>query len=318
MNKGLKLLIYAALLAVCCVAGYFTIRDFNKLLNKDRTRALPGAEAAKPAGELSPIAASPSAPASSENLATDTNVVAATPQPPATSGSETNAAPSGVSTPPQTASTPDNAPTPAAGGSQETHFGISAGFFLLSLAILGLMVAKDFANFLGDRALDVLYNEDRAGVKDPEYDEAEEIWARGDHLDAIRHLRDYLARNPREIHAAIRIAEIYEKDMGNNLAAALEYEDILKCKLSPDRWGWTAIHLCNLYFRLQQDSKAVELLQRLILEHGQTPAAEKARKRLEQMGLGLPDPIPEEGDAQAEADQAASNLPAGFKPRKRW
>jgi len=318
MNKGLKLLIYAALLAVCCVAGYFTIRDFNKLLNKDRARALPGAEAAKAVGDPVADAATPESAAVSTNSAADTNAVAAAPQPPAASSVETNASPVQASSPPQTASTPENLAPPGADGKKETHFGISAGFFLLTLAVLGLMLAKDFANFLGDRALDVLYNEDRAGVKDPEYDEAEEIWARGDHLDAIRLLREYLKRNPREIHAAIRIAEIYEKDMGNNLAAALEYEDILKCKLSPDRWGWTAIHLCNLYFRLQQDSKAVELLQRLILEHGQTPAAEKARKRLEQMGLGLPEPIPEEGDAQAEADQAASNLPAGFKPRKRW
>ena len=136
-------------------------------------------------------------------------------------------------------------------------------------------------------------------------------------MDAIRHLREYLKRNPREIHAAIRIAEIYEKDLGNNLAAALEYEEILRCKLTPDRWGWTAIHLCNLYFRLQQEAKALVLLQRIILEHGETPAAEKARKRLEQMGMAPPQP-PSTSDIAEDEETTGSNLPSGFKPKKRW
>ena len=34
-------------------------------------------------------------------------------------------------------------------------------------------------------------------------------------------MREYLKKNPREQHAALRIAEIYEKDLQNNLAAAL-------------------------------------------------------------------------------------------------
>ena len=60
-------------------------------------------------------------------------------------------------------------------------------------------------------------------------------------------MRDYYNKNPREVHVALRIAEIYEKDLNNHLAAALEYEEVLKKKLPAERWGWAAIHLVNLY-----------------------------------------------------------------------
>ena len=118
-------------------------------------------------------------------------------------------------------------------------------------------------------------------MADPDYEAAEQVWADGNYLEAIQLMRDYLKKNPREQHAAIRIAEIYEKDLNNNLAAALEYEEILKQKLQPERWGWSAIHLCNLYFRMNQSDKAVALLRRIDAEYGETAAAGKARKRLE-------------------------------------
>ena len=56
-------------------------------------------------------------------------------------------------------------------------------------------------------------------------------------------MREYLLKNPREQHVSLRIAEIYEKDLANPLAAALEYEEVLKQKLPAERWGWAAIHL---------------------------------------------------------------------------
>ena len=109
---------------------------------------------------------------------------------------------------------------------------------------------------------------------------AEHEWADGNHLEAIRLMRDYLKKYPREQHAALRIAEIYENDLHNYLAAALEYEEILTKKLPAERWGWSAIHLCNLYLKLDQQEKAVALLRRIDAEYGETAAAEKACQRL--------------------------------------
>ena len=183
------------------------------------------------------------------------------------------------------------------------------------------MLAKDFSTLVGDEALELLFNDDGKGIKNPEYETAEHTWVNGDYLEAVRLMRDYYERNPREVFVALRIAEIYEKDLGNFLAAALEHEEILQKKLPPDRWGWAAIHLCNLYYKLQQEPKAIALLERIVKEYGKTPAAKKARKR-----LGIPEPAEVASDAEDGGEaidgettpaEPPSNLPPGFRPKKR-
>jgi TolA-binding protein len=154
------------------------------------------------------------------------------------------------------------------------------GLFVLSMVVLGLLVANDFSHFMAQRAVGFVFNDDGVGQRDPEYEDAEHLWASGDHMEAISRMRSYLRKHPREQYVALRIAEIYEKDLRNYLAAALEYEEILKHKIEPERWGWAAIHLCNLYLKMGQTTKTVALLRRIDAEYGETAAAEKARKRL--------------------------------------
>jgi TolA-binding protein len=170
------------------------------------------------------------------------------------------------------------APAPAA--RRTSHLAAHGAAFLGSVILLGLLVGREVSHYLAHRTVQVLYDEDGAGLANQEYEQAEQEWANGNHMEAIRLMREYLNRNPREQHVALRIAEIYEKELKNHLAAALEYEEILGHKLSPERWGWAAIHLCNLYYRLNQPDKAVSLLRRIDSEYGQTKAAEKARRRL--------------------------------------
>lgn len=155
------------------------------------------------------------------------------------------------------------------------------GLCFASVVGLSLLLAHDISHYVAAKALKVVFDEDVRVETDPEYEMAEQEWANGHHLEAIRLMRDYLKKKPREIHALIRIAEIYEKDLNNPLAAALEYEEVLRHKLRPERWGWAAIHLCNLYTsKLQKREQAVALLRRIEAECGDTPPAEKARKRL--------------------------------------
>src|SRR2546429_1724554 len=141
------------------------------------------------------------------------------------------------------------------------------------------------------------------------------LFRSGNFLEAIQLMRDYLKQNPREQHVALRIAEIYEKDLQNFLAAALEYEEVLKQKLPPERWGWAAIHLCNLYTsKLNQPDKAIALLQRLVTDYSRTAAAEKARKRLAQLEEeGI---VPPSTETAAASAPSTSNLPPGFAPKK--
>ena len=69
--------------------------------------------------------------------------------------------------------------------------------------------------------------------------------------------------------------------MKNPLAAALEYEEILQQKLAPERWGWAAIHLANLYSGpMGKPEKAIDLLRQLVERYPDTPAGEKASQRL--------------------------------------
>ncbi len=129
-------------------------------------------------------------------------------------------------------------------------------------------------------------------------------------------MRDYLKSHPRELYVAIRIAEIYEKDLGNYLATALEYEEVLRHRLRPEQWGWAAIHLANLYSgKLNQTDKAVALLRRIVSEHGETAAAAKAQARLSQLEGESPAAAP--APVEIEEDPAPpSHLPKGFRPKK--
>jgi tetratricopeptide (TPR) repeat protein len=207
--------------------------------------------------------------------------------------------------PPETATTTRN------DRSNWALYGALAFAALVGLAILG---ARDVSHLLATKVEDFVFNDNLEGVKDPEYEEAEKVWVNGNHLEAIQLMRDYLKKHPREQYVAMRIAEIYEKDLGNPLAAALEYQEILKKKLPPDRWGWAAIRLSNLYSgKLNKTEEAEALLRRIIDEHPQTPAAKKARER-----LGEPEQLIVTSEQIAEipaAESQKSNLPPGFRPK---
>jgi TolA-binding protein len=195
-----------------------------------------------------------------------------------------------------------------------TAYGIAMFFTLIGLAVI---IGHDVSRYLAHRVEDFIFNDNLEGVKDPEYEEAENVWAGGRHLEAIQLMRDYLKRHPREQYVALRIAEIYETDLRNYLAAALEYKEVLKKRLPAERWGWAAIHLANLYSgKLNKTDEAAALLHRIVNEYGQTAAAKKARER-----LGFPEPVAEvaapapEPEPQSKPEPPASNLPPGFRPK---
>ncbi len=249
-----------------------------------------------------------------------TNTVAAS-----TPAASTNAAVATTNTPPSTnqaAAQPDEPSddirlrqsSPNLG--RMMAYGIGMFFTLIGLAAL---IGHDVSRYLANRVDDFIFNDNLEGVKDPEYEEAERVWASGQHLEAIQLMRDYLKRHPREQYVALRIAEVYETDLHNYLAAALEYEEVLKKRLPAERWGWAAIHLANLYSgKLNKTQQATTLLRRIVDEYGQTAAAKKARER-----LGLPEPVavavapePEpEPEPPAKPEPPPSNLPPGFRPK---
>jgi len=244
-------------------------------------------------------------------------------QDPATAAAETNLATNGVTSTNIAAPPPpvkkSLAATPPRSRGQNTSAVMSYGAGLVVVIIcLGLLIAHDFSRFAAHRFEKFIFDEDLEGAKDPEYEEAEKIWANGNFLEAIQLMRDHLKSHPREQYVALRIAEIYEKDLGNFLAAALEYEEILKKKLPAERWGWAAVHLANLYSgKLNKGQQAVDLLQRIVAEYGQTAAAKKARERLVAQGIDIPEPLAATvTEEEAPSPPPNSNLPPGFTPKK--
>jgi TolA-binding protein len=156
-----------------------------------------------------------------------------------------------------------------------------------ALLLFALLVARDVSHITGERVGGNYLTKSIKSRKADMYEEAESIWADGAYVDAIDSFREYIKVYPGEYHAYKRIAEIYEKDLGSFRAAALEYEEILKMDIPKSRWGWAAIHLCNLYSgKLDDSDRALKLLQRVASECSETTAGEKARDRLTKISTG--------------------------------
>ncbi|HIL73491.1 MAG TPA: hypothetical protein EYG44_04610 [Verrucomicrobia bacterium] len=156
-----------------------------------------------------------------------------------------------------------------------------------ALLVFALLVARDLGHLIGERVGGNYVTKSEKSQKADMYEDAEAIWADGAYVDAIDSFREYIKVYPGEYHAYKRIAEIYENDLGSFRAAALEYEEMLEMKTPPARWGWTAIHLCNLYSgKLDDSDRALALLKRVASECSDTTAGQKARDRLAKIDAG--------------------------------
>ena len=176
----------------------------------------------------------------------------------------------------QVETTGDTKPPEKKGGMMTYFSGM-----LAALIVFALLVARDVSTFAGERVGGNYLTKSDKSRKADMYEEAESIWANGAYVDAINSFREYLRVFPGEYHVHKRIAEIYEKDLVSFRAAAMEYEEMLEMDIPPTRWGWVAIHLCNLYSgKLDETDRALALLHRVANECGDTPPAAKARDRL--------------------------------------
>ncbi len=275
----------------------------------------PSSPTAKQAATNAPTLAGTNAQAATGTVTATNAVTGATP-PATTNAPDTEVAPpseAGVREP-----TPEEeaVPTRTTLGPKSRGLGRMVIWGLLavvSVVALGCLVAYDVSQYAAHRATRVLFNDDPGELEESAYEVIEKVHTGGDFLEAVRLLRDFLKENPRAAHAQIRIAEIYEKDLNNPLAAALEYEEVLKLRLEPERRGWTCIHLVNLYNRMDKPERAVAMLQRIVVECPDTPAATKARERLATAGIEIPDPATQAPDRPPEDDGSSPGLPKGFR-----
>lgn len=187
---------------------------------------------------------------------------------------------------------------------------ITYGALLVCFSIAtGLTLGRLLSSYIAEKFVNTLHGNDDTTQYIPhaDYEKAEEEWAKNNFLGAIELFREYLKENPTEIHASIRIAEIYEKDLKNYIAAAMEYEEILKQKLPDEQWGWTAVHLCNLYIgKLNRPDDAIVLMKKIVRDYEFTAAAAKARQHLDRIGEEYEDGIGDE-NTEAELQSEVSN-----------
>lgn len=215
--------------------------------------------------------------------------------------------------------TPEGEEVPLRNTSEVATVGFARVFLwgflgVASLVGLGALLAHDFSQYAANRTAEALFDDEGEDVRESTYEQVEKAYSAGDYLGAIGLLRDCLKENPKGVHAQIRIAEIYEKDLNNPVAAALEYEEVLRIPFDSERKGWTAIHLVNLYNRLGKHDQAVALMQRIIVEFPDTPAAAKARERLDAAGIEPPQEPSQDSPPPAE-EGPPSHLPPGFRPK---
>jgi len=308
MSRPVKIVLYVVCITAAVWFGLKAREQFRKASSTKQTRQAILDEAAS-IENTNALAETTNAIAESTNLvATDTNEAS------------TNSASAPTNVVAAITNSATAKPNVAVAGVPSVPYSRMITYVLLcGLGFVGLafLLARDISHFVAGRAEKALFNDEGAPAN-PEYEQAEELWKDGKYLEAIQAMRDYLKKNPREQYVALRIAEIYEENLHNPLAAALEYEEVLKKNLPAERWGWAAIHLANIYSgKLTQPDKAIALLRRIDSEYGTTSAANKARERLMQIDPGfVPAAVTEAAVAQETVgDQPASNLPPGFRPK---
>ena len=294
MNRPLKIVLYIVFITVAVSFGLLARSNFRKAVAGEKVREQ----------KLDEASATESTNAANVAVIENTNAAAL---------DDTNAAP-----PPMTNSVAR--PKAAAPSGSSPFYSKMISYSLLCAAgFVGFafLLARDVSHFFAHKAEQALFSDDGTPL-DPEYEQAEELWKDGKYLEALNALREYLNKHPREQYVALRIAEIYEDNLFNPLAAALEYEEVLKNNLPAERWGWAAIHLANLYSgKLNQPDKSMALLHRIDAEYGQTTAANKARERLKQIDPNfIPAAAAEVSVAgDTTVSQPPSNLPPGFRPK---
>lgn len=153
--------------------------------------------------------------------------------------------------------------------------------FALCLTVLGFVLAHDLGDVLRFGFGKEIQYVDDASARRESYERAEYLILKGKNLEAVELLRQIVRGDPKNWHAQLRIAEVYDKELKNWPVAADEYEATLQMEMPPEKWGWTAIRVCNLYTgKLGETHRALTILRQLAKDLPQTQAGQKAVKRL--------------------------------------
>lgn len=152
--------------------------------------------------------------------------------------------------------------------------------YLLAGAVLAVFVAWDVSRFFGGIAGQLFWGGGRLASITPAWWKAERLCRDKQPLEAIRVLREHLKSHPKHWAAAVRIAEIYEHQLNDALAAALEYESLLNQRLPKSARAEILLRLAACHLLRHQADECAARLQEVIADFPGTSAAAKAERRL--------------------------------------
>jgi hypothetical protein len=155
--------------------------------------------------------------------------------------------------------------------------------YLLASAALAVFLAREVAVFSGGLVARLFVGGGRIGRFTPAFWRAERLRRQAAPLDAVRVLREQLIAHPRQWRLAVRIAEIYQQDLGNPLAAALEYEAVLQQRLPQPVQAELMVRLAACYLLLRRPDESTALLRRVVEAFPRTTAAGTAERQLARM-----------------------------------
>jgi signal transduction histidine kinase len=158
--------------------------------------------------------------------------------------------------------------------------------YLVTGAALAMFVAWDVSQFLGWQAERLFLGGGRLPGLTPAWWKAERLCKSGQTDEAVRILRDASDSHPRQWRINVRIAEIYQHNLANPLAAALEYEELLKRRLPRPARAWLMVRLAACYLVLHRVEESAMKLRAVMEQFPKTPAAKKAEQRLARMESG--------------------------------
>lgn len=152
--------------------------------------------------------------------------------------------------------------------------------YLLAGGVLAVFLAWDVAQFLGAQAGRLFWSGGRLPSLTPTWWRSERLRKEGNAAEAIRILRDAYSAHPRQWQLAMRIAEIYQHDLNNPLAAGLEYQSLLASRLPKNARAEILLRLAACHLLRHQTEDALACWQQVMSEFPDTAAARKAARRL--------------------------------------
>ncbi len=163
--------------------------------------------------------------------------------------------------------------------------GVGFAVFLTGFGFLLAHDGGDLLRFRFGREIDFVDDRSRRLAK---YEKADYLASKGKTKPALAMLREILEEESGNWHAQVRLAEIYDKDLEDFETAAEEYRKALDLEMHPEKWGWTAIRLCNIYTgKLDEPQRGMIILRRLARDYPDTKAGQKAINRLAMVEVKL-------------------------------